>query len=148
MKIALVIILAVIALLVLGGWITQNVATANQAAATLEVARVASASQSTVNFLIIAVAFMAVLLVIVSAVAVVMFFRVRTLAVNPPAGKWLPGPNANFGRLPSAGAGGGVDINTLLALAVVRSLLPPPAAQNPEPEKSFDQVVDGWDWYK
>lgn len=151
MIIVVIVVVVVLAILVFGAQITNNIAVANQAAATIEVAKVARTAQSTASVLIIVLAVLAVVLVVGSISFAILFVRYRLAAERGSAGKWVSGPNANFGRV---GPGNQTpDITTLITLLMLKQLSDGNRTANTGsdlavPTRSFDDIVDGWDWDK
>jgi preprotein translocase subunit SecG len=108
----IIIVLALIVILALVASMASSAATANQAQAAIEAARAAQIASAGQTAATLQITVMAVLLVIVVIGAVVlvgwMFLRMRRMeqamtqmdsGSQQPAGKWLSGPNANWGRV-------------------------------------------------
>ena len=135
MVVFIVLIIALIVLFALAGWAASSVASANQAQAMIEAARVSQiqATGSMVQSVNATLQTIGLLLVIVAAVVVVVYllwrdrkrereFRIALLAASrglpPPSGKWTPGPNARFQRVDTPqqlGAGGQpLDVEAIL----------------------------------
>lgn len=94
MQILLVIAILILALLFGLSSMSQAYAAAQQAQAVIETARAAQIA-SAGNLLIIAT----LLVLLLTALAVIGYLLMRVRQLPPRTGQWLPGPNARWGRI-------------------------------------------------
>lgn len=147
------VVLAVLAFLIVGGWIAQNVATATQAAATLETARALNSAQTANSFLTVAVIVLAILFAIAAVLVAILYvrFRANESAARESSGKWISGPGAKWGK---TGAGpaqisAGPDMNSLIALMLLERMNgsgPARARIDPPDREPADEIDSFWKW--
>ena len=151
MIIVIAIIVGVLAFLLIGGWITQNVATATQAAATLETARALNSAQSANSFLTVAVIVLAILFAIAAVLVAILYvrFKANESAARESSGKWVSGPNANFGKISGPAKPPALDMNSLIALMLLERMNGSEPARrrlDPPDRETADEIDSFWKW--
>ncbi len=156
MKILAAVLIALLAALMLLGWISSSVATASQSQATIEAARaaqIASAAQASTAFGNTILIGLFVLFACLAAVLVAFLLRrisrleaaLRSeLPPSQTASKWLSGPNAHWARSPSQLPAQSMPelIQTMLLMQLIQSQprpLPPIAPQQPNSQQLAGQ---------